>query len=293
MQTDTPYLTPGNSPGILNVNQSLQMTPVKIDGVSCANIPPFPFLLLADRLGELYEMVFPDHLEWLDTEVVDWEDEEEVAAAAERFLGRVSTLFPVHDELWEPDLEAVEWRLYEIPVIPMGYDLWYDNWQDLKEPAPYLLHMQYSRYDEDRPYRRDEFTNLYPDHQVPRTLEPEHLVETLRQICTEQSQSMALPEPLDALPDLILMLDQSTGNSWLDVGEYALAEGGGYPLWSQEDVEWLAEEWQKAQPVLDRITRLLDWQNDSQEAIGAKLTAVREWLLDAYHRTQACTAETK
>lgn len=97
---------------------------------------------------------------------------------------------------------------------------------------------------------------------------------------------MALPEPLDALLDLILMLDHDTGNSWLDVGECALAEGGGYPQWSQKEVEWLAEEWQKARPVLDGVVGLLNWKNDSPGAITEKLTAVRDLLLEAYERMQ-------
>jgi hypothetical protein len=59
-----------------------------------ADLPPLHFLSLADRLGELYEMVFPDRPEWLQQEAVDWADEEDVAAAVERFLGRVNTLFP-------------------------------------------------------------------------------------------------------------------------------------------------------------------------------------------------------
>lgn len=228
-------------------------------------------------------MVFPDHPEWLDEEVVDWESEEAVVGAAERFLNRVSVLFPVHDDIWDVDLEIIEWRLWEIPVIPMGFDEWIDGWDDLKEPAPYLLHiscahMRHSRGDEDSPYLRDEFADEYPDHLVPRYLEPQRLVKTLRE--------MGLPEPLDALPDLVEMLDHSTGNAWLDVGECALAEGGGYPLWNPEEVAWLAEQWQQAKPVLDRVHRLLDWQNSSPEEIGFKLTAVREALLDAYDREQ-------
>lgn len=284
MQANSSYPLAQSAPGILDLTATLQATPSVPSNLTCANLPPLAFLLLADRLAELYEMVFPAHPEWLSAEVVDWEDETEVAAAVERFLGRVSILFPVHDDIWDVDLEIVEWRLYEIPVIPMGYDLWYDDWLDLKEPAPYLLHMRYSRHDDDHPYRRDEFEDLYPDHLTPRYLEPHRLVKTLRQV--------ELPEPLDALPDLIEMLDHSTGNSWLDVGELSLAEGGGYPLWNQEDVEWLAEEWQKAKPILDRIHRLLDWQNSTPEEIGFKLTAVRDALLDAHQQTLACHAET-
>jgi len=231
--------------------------------------------LLADRLAELYEMVFPDQPEWLRAETVQWQNEEDVAAAVERFLQRVGTLFPVHDEIWDVDLEVVEWRLYEIPVIPMGIDEWYDGWDELKEPLPYLLHAQYSRGSEDSP---DEFTTLYPAHSLPRYLEPHRLLETVR--------GMDLPEPLTALPDLILMLNHATDNAWIDVGEMALAEGGGYPQWRPDEVAWLAAEWQKAQPILERIDRLLDWQNDTPAAIDDKLTTVRDTLLAAYYHSQ-------
>jgi len=97
---------------------------------------------------------------------------------------------------------------------------------------------------------------------------------------------MELPEPLDALPDLILMLDHNTDNAWLDVGELTLSEGGGYPQWHSADIAWLAEEWRRAEPILERIQRLLDWQNQTPGEISFKLTAVRSVLLDAYHRAQ-------
>jgi hypothetical protein len=90
-------------------------------------MPPLSFLLLADRLAELYEMVFADHPEWLEEEVGHWQREEDVATAVEQFLGRMSALFPVHDEIWDVDLEVIEWRLWEIPLIPMGFDEWYDG----------------------------------------------------------------------------------------------------------------------------------------------------------------------
>jgi hypothetical protein len=168
----------------------------------------------------------------------------------------------------------------------MGYDIWYDGWADLKEPVPYLLHMRYSRHDDDTSSGRNEFADLYPDQQTPQYLEPHRLVETLRQTCAERSRSMELEEPLDALPDLILMLDHNTGNAWLDVGELSLSEGGGYPQWNPDDVGWLAEEWRIAEPILDRIQRLLDWQNNAPEEIAFKLTAVRDVLLDAYRWAQ-------
>ncbi len=243
--------------------------------LSGANLPPVDFLLLADRLAELYEMVFPEEPDWLEEEICAWADEEDVAEAAARFLRRVGALFPVHEEFWEIDLEGIEWRLHEIPLIAMGFDEWYDTWDDLKEPAPYLLHMSYSRdedsRDEDDHEPDDEFMALYPGHPVPRYMEPSRLVEPLRRL--------GLPEPLDALPDLLEMLHHNTGNAWLDIGELGLMEGGGYPLWDAENVVWLADEWRKAQPTLDRVHRLLDWQNESPDALAGKLTAVRDALL--------------
>ena len=291
MQTNLSYPLANPAPGILNITATLAVAPSVPRYLICTNLstpdpwsslrtnlPPLSFLLLADRLAELYEMVFADHPEWLDEEVGHWQREEDVASAVEQFLARVSTLFPVHDEIWDVDFEGIEWRLWEIPLIPMGFDIWYDGWDDLKEPAPYLLHMRHSRCDDDRSSERDEFADLYPDHLTPRYLEPHRLVETLRQ--------MELAEPLDALPDLILMLDHNTGNAWLDVGELSLSEGGGYPQWNPDDVAWLAEEWRKAAPILDRIQRLLDWHNDAPEEIAFKLTIVRDVLLAAYHQTQ-------
>lgn len=282
MQTDTPYPPLGNSPRILDIRQTLLPTPAARQDITCANIPPLSFLLLADRLGELYEVIFPNHPEWLDEETADWESEEAIIGAVERFLSRVNVLFPVHDDIWDIDLEVIEWRLYEIPVISMGFDEWLDGWDDFKEPIPYLLHMRHSRCDEDSPYLCDEFANEYPDHLVPLYLEPHRLVKILR--------GMALSEPLNALPDLIEMLDHNSGNAWLDVGEYALAEGGGYPQWTAEDVAWLAEKWQEAKPVMERVDCLLDWQNSSPDEIAFKLTAVREVLLDAYQLAQQTEA---
>ncbi|NKQ35204.1 MAG: hypothetical protein HF973_06245 [Chloroflexi bacterium] len=278
MQTDTPHPTFSHPPRILDVRQTLQPTPATMQDITCANIPPLSFLLLADRLGELYEAIFPDHPEWLDEEVASWSDEEAAADAVGRFLSRINVLFPVHDDIWDIDLEVIEWRLYEIPVMPFGYDCWYDDWDNFTEPVPYLLRMSHSRGNEDSPFMRDEFADVYPDHLVSRYLEPHRLVDTLRQI------EMPYPE-LAALPDLILMLDHNTGNVWLDVGECALADGGGYPIWSAENVAWLTEEWQKARPTLDRIMSLLNWRNDSPEAAAEKVTAVRDVLLEAYERT--------
>ncbi len=117
--------------------------------------------------------------------------------------------------------------------------------------------MQHTRDTEDHPYGHDSFAGFYPDHQVSHGLEPQQLFNALRHLsaCPERRRKggrykYLLPPELAALPDLIQMLDH---NAWLDVGEIGLAEGGGYPEWSRENVEWLAEELRHAQPVLDGV----------------------------------------
>jgi len=232
-------------------------------------------LLLADRLATLYELLFPNEPALLLTERVDWQDEAGLATAVERFLERAGQLFPVHSEIWDEALEEVEWRLYEIPICPAGFDIWYDDngWEDYQEPIPYLLHQLCSRreVDEETP---DLFISLYPQHPLPHQLEPQRLVSRLRQ--------HSLPEPLKALPDLIEMLTSSCDNVWLDVGDNGLADSGGYPRWGRETIDWLTVEWQRAEPVLERVMALLNWQDDTADGRAAKLNAVQRALLAAY-----------
>ena len=82
------------------------------------------------------------------------------------------------------------------------------------------------------------------------------------------------------------MLNSSADNLWLDMGDIEMAEGGGYPMWSRENVALLTEEWQAAQPVYDSIHRLLDWSNETPAEVAEKVTAVRDLLLEAYERSQ-------
>ena len=274
----TTELRPTNTPLPCATRSSPETSPADVTLPPGTDLPPISFLLLAARLAELYEMAFPERTDWL-LETAEWRRQEEVTDAVERFLQRVSVLFPVQEELWDADLEVAEWRLHEIPVIPMGIDEWYDGWDDLKEPIPYLLHAQYSRGGDES---SDEFAALYPSHPLPCYLAPHCLVDTLR--------SLDLAPPLDALPDLILMTEHATDNPWLDVGEMTLIEGNGFPLWEREQIIWLTEQWQEAQPVLERIDHLLDRQNETPDDIDDKLTAVRDALLVAYHQSQG-TAE--
>ena len=52
------------------------------------------------------------------------------------------------------------------------------------------------------------------------------------------------------------------------------------------EVALLAEEWQAAEPIYDRVHALLDWHNETPAAIERKVTAVHKILLEAYQHQE-------
>ena len=230
----------------------LSLTPPPHSAVP--TLAPLRHLLLAVRLAELYDLTFPDKLACLDAPLTNWHDEEVVVAAIEQFLERTNTLFPIYTELWDADLDMAEWRLCEIPVQPLGFDIWYDEWTEFSEPVPYLLLLLHRRENMSGSNTCDDFEEQYPMLCLPPHLIVEALVPTLR--------TLELPPPLNALPDLIQLLDQNTGNPLLDISPTMLAEGGSCPNWELEEIEWLTDLWQEAEPIYDAVHILMQWCND-------------------------------
>lgn len=268
-----PYPPALSHPGLGELRFSLPDPPSPLPSYLDLALPPPDLLRVAARLAELYELVFPDRPGWRE-EVIDWEGESDAVVAIHGFLQAAGDLFPVREMFWEDDLEWAEGWLYDIPVAPCGFDVWHDEWDDFGEPVPYLLDLIYGRSDHPDP---EEANGRYAPYVTPPDLVAEALVKALRR--------MALPSPLNALPDLIRMLTHSTGNAWLDVGEIGLMEGGGYPRWNRDDVTWLASSWQEARPILERINALLRWREEDPAAVAKKLAAVHTALMNAHHGT--------
>ena len=278
MSENSPYPNNRHPLGLLDLRPTLRpiatLSATTSKNLKNKHLPPLDYLLMAARLGELYEIVFPHRPEWLE-EDVSWNDIEHIGGALEQFLGRVNHIIPVETELMVMDIDMINWRLYSIPVVTQGFDLWLDGWEDFYEPSPYLLLMMHERDSSNDSDKPDEFTKQYPHHVVPAALQPERLVPALRR--------MNLPEPYNGLPDLICMLNKNVGNFWLDYGEVELAEVGGYPNWDGGEVEILADEWRRALPVCDRVHALLGWNNETPAAIERKVAAIHQTLLAAYH----------
>lgn len=122
MLATPPYPAERHPVGILDLSPVLRPSPPLPQDLLGSVLPSIDYLLVAVRLGELYEVIFPQfpaHLE----EVVAWQNEEAVAKVVERFLSYVADLFPIQDECWEMEMEIITWRLYAIPVVPQGFDL--------------------------------------------------------------------------------------------------------------------------------------------------------------------------
>lgn len=263
--------------------QALTVTlasPVQRDKAAphCLRLPPASFLLLAARLAELYSLAFPDRPDWLAQPIL-WEEEAEAIEAVEQFLERVHDLFPVHHEFSELDLEDIDWWLHEIPITPFGFDLWDESCREYKEPIPFLYSLMVARSGEAIWEDDETYETLYPAFPLPPYLEPERLVGTLRQ--------MALPAPLTALPDLIQMLAQTTGNLWLDSSVESLAENVQTYHWTTANIGRLQAAWQEAEPVLHGIFQLLDWHHTISGSARPKLSAIHDLLLQAYNQFQS------
>lgn len=210
---------------------------------------PLPFLPLARRLAALYHLIFPKKRAWLDETIV-WQEGDEVVQATQQFLQRVNDhRFPVDTDCFGLDVDACEWVLWHVPVLPLGFATSYaEDWQFIREPVQLLLRLTYGHYlDEDS---RVCLAADYPDLAVPAGFNLDGLQPVLRKI--------TLAGPLAALPDMVAMVQEETGNAWLDFSYEYLAETGAYPHWDS-DYQWLAEDWATAKPIADRVFALMTW----------------------------------
>lgn len=229
------------------------------------------FLQLAKRLAELYHLAFPEKGDWLD-ETIAWGDDEAVAQATEQFLNRVNShRFPVDTDIIDIDADACEWVLWHAPVLPLGFAAGYaEEWEYIREPVQLLIKLTYGDcLDENAPVcLADDYPNLV----IPDGFSTNGLSKVLRE--------MNLAGPLAALPDMLAMVQEETGNAWLDYAYSYLAESGGFPNW-ETDYEWLVEDWAEARPIADQVFALIDWV---EESLDERLKLVMGSLVTAHTR---------
>jgi hypothetical protein len=242
-------------------------------------------LRLAHRPASLYQQLFPDAPAWRQTDVPT--DGDGLLLAIEHFLSQVNReRFPVIDELWEDELEDADWRLWQIPLDLQGLAVWdEEEWNYYPEPTRLLLYLgSWSNLDEDEadypaanepaadePVAGSRFLKPAYPYAFPHDFRLDGLAAVLAE--------MALPAPLDGLPDLITLALADGDNGWLDYTNNDLAECGGcFPSWD-EWPEWY-QAWQAAEPILQRVKRLVDWV---KQAPAERLDAVVAALL-AGHR---------
>ena len=230
-------------------------------------------LTLTARLANLYQISFPGRLDLLEQEI-DLASEESLSEATARFLQRVeSKLFPVYWDIWF-EVGEMDWCLYNIPIACQGFGVGYDDPADYPEPICLFLRLAERQYFE----RGDDQTiaEIYPQLvDVPAVV-----LDTIDRL-SEPLQNMELAGPLAAIPGLIDMVFQQTGNPWLDVNPEMHAESGQVICWDEETVAELASLWSAAKPILDGVWALTEWvAEDPAERLGEVINT----LLTAYIR---------
>lgn len=211
-------------------------------------------LLLALQLARNYQMILPEHPEWLD-EAASWSGEAALFAVTIQFLERVNEhCFPVQTELMSEEVDECAWLLNWAPLQPGGLYLW-DDWLDYSEPIPFLCYLQHQVWA--RAYAPQELDDeAYPELTLAPELDILELDDVLNQMVAQGQ--LTLPPPLDALPWLIGMVTRTTENFWLDCSEEALSDGERVG-WDDLDVVRLMGEWHDARPVLEQVNTLLRW----------------------------------
>ncbi len=156
--------------------------------------------------------------------------------------------FPVFTDYWSDD-ETLEHPALQgwIPVKPKGFNYWYYD-------DPITLFMALAGLEDDPDPALDCLASDYPQFDIPWGFKLSDLAEVLART--------PLDGPIEALPDLILMVTRRTGCFLLDHSpqEYDFySDRGGSIYWSKENVDWLKADWGRAKPIHKRAWQLIDW----------------------------------
>ena len=226
-----------------------------LESLPLSDLPlPWNYLILAGQMAQNYQMVLPEHPEWLD-ETVDWADDEALGLATLRFLERVNEhCFPVETEIMIEDIGECAHFLAYAPLLPSGFYFW-DDWREYAEPIPFLYYLHLRAWA--REHNPQEIEGMvYGDVDLPDDLELTELAEVINRMVTEGR--LTLPTPLEALPHLMRMVTKTSRNFWLDCSEEELGYGE-WIGWDDLAVLELTLDWQKAAPIVEQVNLLLQW----------------------------------
>jgi hypothetical protein len=265
----TPIGRYSDPPGILSIAPPRS----RPSPTTTSNFLSIEDLTAAARLAQLHQIAFPDQLDLLKREI-DLSSEESLSQAAANFLQRVDNgLFPVYWDIWF-EVGEMDWCLYNIPLACQGFGAGYDDPADYQEPICLFLRLAERQY-----FDREEgqtIVETYPQFADV----PAAVLDSIDRI-SEPLRDLELAGPLAALPGLIDMVFQQTGNSWLDVSPEMHAESGQVIYWEAETVAELATLWRAAKPILESVWALAEWVT---EAPAERLDKVMNTLLNAYVR---------
>jgi hypothetical protein len=144
-------------------------------------------------------------------------------------------------------LELVDGRLF-----PIGYEEWEMSLSDLTY-IPFASHdVNFWEGIDDFEGGERLLLELYAGN--PDGYLPVPVAETINwQLLYTRCQQLS--PPLSYLADALSVIDHSTGSTWLD----ATPDAGFCFQWNEEDLEYLANQWQLAREFRQKYEALIEW----------------------------------
>ncbi len=211
------------------------------------------------------------HRDWCPKLPLAWNpsDPDSVISAVQAFMEYVDeNMFPVYTIVDE--IEQAYGVLDEIPIRVQGVDILNDAGSFNHPNLMRLLVILMFLYNE---YHSGEMDReLYAEMRDLWGIEEAASLERLRKWLQETSLADAKSLP-DGFVDLLDYITCNTGHNWLDYTQEVLDYSGQLPLW--KEAGYLADEWQAASVVWDRLTCFLGWANSSRRCLDAVISVMR------------------
>ncbi len=217
-------------------------------------VPKYHLLPSIIQLSQLLLMLFPDesHLQ----QPVKIDDLPTLQNQVQGFLKKVSkTYFPVSfswSNKWDSRAEPIHPALKYIPLEGIGVCCCeMMDPDEYREPIKLLLHLEYNT-------DFNWFSQEYPNFHLPSDFREQFHLYQVGQALSQ----MNLTYPLDGLPHLINLIQQTTGNFWFDScpacwWRFAKIK------WHPEAVQILHTQWLAAQELERQVLFLLEWTTNN------------------------------
>lgn len=187
----------------------------------------------------LFQKYFPKEFA---RQKLNWLDRDSIVKACSEFMTLVDMrLFPCHDTcgFWDGEEGSMTEIIFFAP-----FPEWYGDDDDHKTFTPLqeiVLLAVGAIYGKDGEY------------------EPNYESAMRREVDFDLLEQACKRGMLRHLPEAVKFILKITDNTWCDVAQEELDNCSDWPLWSEENIEWLRKGWAEAQKIYARVQALEEW----------------------------------